>query len=61
MTVCNVKHSIYLRSAPVEDKNNIICEIPVNSTVKYLDSGNGTFYRISWSGHTGYAKSEYLR
>ncbi len=60
MTVYNVKAAIYLRSEPVEKKGNIICEIPVGSKVKFLDYGNGTFYRISWNGMTGYSKSEYL-
>lgn len=61
MTVCNVKTSIYLRSAPVENSSNIICEIPVNSTVEFIENANGTFYKIRWNGQVGYAKSEYLR
>lgn len=61
MTVCNVKTSIYLRKQPVEDSSNIICEIPVNSTVEFLGNANGTFYKIRWNGKEGYAKSEYLR
>lgn len=61
MTVCNVKTSIYLRKQPVEDSSNIICEIPVNSTVEFLGNANGTFYKIRWNGREGYAKSEYLR
>lgn len=61
MTVCNVKHSIYLRTSPEENPNNIICEIPVGSRVAYISSGTGTFYEISWNGYVGYAKSEYLR
>lgn len=61
MTVCNVKTSIYLRSNPTEDNNNIICEIPVGSRVEYVNSGNGTFYKIKWNGYTGYSKSMYLR
>lgn len=61
MTVCNVKHSIYLRSAPKEVSNNIITEIPVGSTVEYLGGGNDGFLYIRWNGYTGYAKSQYLR
>lgn len=61
MTVCNVKHSIYLRSEPVENSGNIICEIPVGSQVTYISSGTGVFYKIRWNGYVGYAKSEYLR
>ena len=61
MTVCNVKTSIYLRKQPVENSSNIICEIPVNSTVEFLGNANGTFYKIRWNGKEGYAKSEYLR
>lgn len=61
MTVCNVAYSIYLRSAPVENQSNIICEIPVGSTVEFIDGGNGTFYKIRWNGRVGYSKSAYLR
>lgn len=61
MTVCNVKTSIYLRSTPQETSDNIICEIPVNSTVEFIEMYNDTFYQISWNGYTGYAKAEYLR
>lgn len=60
MHVVNVKHSIYLRSAPVEESGNIICEIPVGSAVTFLENANGTFYKISWNGQVGYSKSEYL-
>lgn len=61
MVVCNVPYSIYLRSAPKEDSSNIICEIPVGSTVEYIHSGNGTYYYVYWNGYEGYAKSKYLR
>ncbi|MBQ4526682.1 MAG: SH3 domain-containing protein [Clostridia bacterium] len=61
LTVCNVKNSIYLRSEPKENKNNIICEIPVGSTVRYLSSATGGFYKISYNGYVGYSKSAYLR
>ncbi len=60
MYVVNVKTSIYLRSAPVEENGNIICEIPVGSAVTFLENTNGTFYKISWNGTIGYSKSEYL-
>ena len=61
MTVYNVKHSIYLRSAPYENPNNIICEIPLGSVVTYISNGGNGFYKISWNGYTGYSKSKYLR
>lgn len=61
MTVCNVKYAIYLRSQPKENPNNIICEIPLGSTVEFLENTNGTFYKINWNGNVGYAKSMYLR
>lgn len=61
MTVCNVAHSIYLRSTPKEESGNIICEIPVGSTVSYIENANSTFYKISWNGYVGYSKKEYLR
>ena len=62
MTVCNVKHSIYLRStASSANNSNIICEIPVNSTVELLERTNSTFYKIRWKGMVGYSKASYLR
>lgn len=61
MEVYNVPHSIYLRTEPIEDSSNIICEIPVGSTVEYIHSGNGTYYYVYWNGYEGYAKSKYLR
>jgi len=62
MTVCNVPHSIYLRSSASEaSKSNIICEIPVGSTVEYISTPNSTFHKIRWNGMVGYAKQEYLR
>ncbi len=61
MTVCNVKNSIYLRSEPYEDPSNIICEIPVNSAVRFISNAGGGFYKISWGGYVGYSKSAYLR
>jgi len=61
MTVCNVKNSIYLRSTPYENQDNIICEIPVNSVVRFIENANGGFYKIAWDGYVGYSKSKYLR
>lgn len=60
LTVCNVKHSIYLRSSPSES-GGIICEIPVGSRVRYISTPNSTFTKIEWNGKTGYSKTEYLR
>ena len=61
LTVCNVKVSIYLRSAPVENGNNIICEIPVGTQVELIERTNSTFYKIRYNGYVGYSKAEYLR
>lgn len=61
LTVYNVKHSIYLRSAPYENPNNIICEIPLGAVVRYIENAGGGFYKISYNGYTGYSKSMYLR
>ena len=60
LTVCNVKHSIYLRSAPAENPNNIICEIPLGTKVRFIENAGGGFYKISYNGYTGYSKSIYL-
>lgn len=60
MVVCNVENSIYLRSTPAENPDNIITTIPVGSTVRYLGQ-SGIFYKISWNGYVGYGKAEYLR
>jgi len=61
MTVYNVKHSIYLRSAPKENPDNIICEIPLGTRVRYLGNASGGFYKIEYDGYIGYSKSIYLR
>lgn len=61
LTVYNVKKSIYLRSEPRENTDNIICEIPLGTVVRYLGNANGGFYKISYDGYTGYSKSIYLR
>ncbi len=61
MTVVNVDYAIYLRSSPSESSDsNIIMEIPVGATVKYLDTPNSTFYKISYNGTVGYSKQIYL-
>ncbi len=60
-TVCNVPYSIYLRSAPQENSNNIICEIPVGTRVQYLANAGNGFVKISYNGKIGYAKSQYLQ
>lgn len=60
MYVSNVKHSIYLRSAPVEDESNIIMEIPLGEAVTLIEYTNDTFYKINYRGTVGYAKAEYL-
>ena len=60
MTVTGVPNSIYLRSSAVENSGNILCTIPVGSTVQFVSYGNGTFYEIAWGGYIGYAKSKYL-
>jgi hypothetical protein len=61
LVVCNVKNSIYLRSEPRENSNNIICEIPLGDIVCYLGNAGNGFYKISYNGYVGYSKSAYLR
>lgn len=58
--VANVKYSIYFRSAPAENSNNIICEIPLGTQVGYIETVDGTFSKISYNGSIGYVKSQYL-
>ncbi len=61
LTVCNVPYSIYLRSAPQENSNNIICEIPIGTRVQYLATAGNGFVKISYNGKIGYAKGQYLQ
>lgn len=58
--VANVKNSIYLRSAPVENDSNIITEIPLGTRVGYIEAANSTFAKINYNGTIGYAKQIYL-
>ncbi len=58
--VANVKNSIYLRSQPVEDSGNVICEIPLGTQVGFIEYTDSTFSKISYNGSIGYAKTEYL-
>ena len=60
MYVANVKNSIYLRSEPSENQNNIICEIPLGTKVGFIEYANKSFSKISYNGKYGYAKTEYL-
>lgn len=59
--VSNVKTSIYFRSSPSENSSNIICEIPVNTVVGFVERTNNVFSKIYYNGRYGYAKSEYLQ
>lgn len=62
MTVVGVKNSIYLRYRPSDAiDGNVICEIPVGSTVRFISSGNGEYYEIEWGGMVGYGTAKYLR
>lgn len=59
MYVANVENSIYLRSSPKEVSGNVICTIPVGTSVGYI-STTGNFCKINYNGTIGYAKSKYL-
>lgn len=58
--VANVKYSIYLRSAPVENDSNIICEIPLGTQVGFIENANSVFAKINYNGTIGYSKQQYL-
>lgn len=60
MYVANVENSIYLRSAPSENDNNIITTIALGTAVGYISSANSIFAKISYNGTVGYAKHQYL-
>ncbi len=60
LRVVNVENSIYLRKAPSESPDNIICTIPLGSIVGYIETTNSVFTKIKYNGITGYSKSEYL-
>lgn len=60
-TVYNVKNSIYLRSTPKEVSNNIICTIPLGTTVRYMGESSNGFHKISYNGYVGYSKAIYLK
>ena len=61
-TVTGVKHSVYLRVRAIADtsQSNIICEVPLGATVRYLGTV-GDYTKVSYSGYTGYISSQYLR
>lgn len=58
--VANVKYSIYLRSEPVENDSNIICEIPLGTQVGFIENSNTVFSKINYNGTIGYSKTQYL-
>ncbi len=58
--VSNVNNSVYLRSAPVEDSGNIICEIPLGTQVGFIENADSTFAKVNYNGQIGYVKQQYL-
>ena len=58
--VANVKNSIYLRSEPVENDSNILCEIPLGTSVGFIENADSVFAKINYNGQIGYAKRQYL-
>lgn len=60
MYIANVPNSVYLRSSPKEDPNNIITTIPLGTAVEYIGYANSTFTEIYWNGYYGYVKTKYL-
>lgn len=60
MYIANVKYSVYFRSAPAENSGNIICEIPVNTMVGFIETADNVFSKINYNGSIGYVKTQYL-
>ena len=57
--VVNCKQSITLRPGP-DVSSGEICQIPLGSSVSYIESAENGFYKIIYNGSTGYALASYL-
>lgn len=57
--VVNCRQSITLRTSASSNAREI-CQIPLGTTVYYIDSVADGFYLINYNGIVGYAKADYL-
>ena len=59
LVVVNCKESITLRTSPSTSASEI-CQIPLGSTVEFLEYAENGFYKVNYIGKTGYALASYL-
>lgn len=59
-TVVNCKTSITLRTSASANAKEIT-QLPLGTTVDYIDSSINGFYLVNYNGIMGYAKADYLR
>lgn len=57
--VVNCRQSITLRTSASSNAREI-CQIPLGTTVDYIDSVANGFYLINYNGNMGYAKADYM-
>ena len=50
----------YFRSTPNEYEDNVICTIPLNTKVGFIEVTDSVFSRVEYNGQYGYVKSEFL-
>ena len=58
--IVNVAKSAYFRSTPSESEDNVICTIPLNTKVGFIEVTDNVFSRVKYNGQYGYVKSEFL-
>jgi len=58
--IVNVANAAYFRSTPSESEDNVICTIPLNTEVGFIEVTDSVFSRIEYNGQYGYVKSEFL-
>ena len=59
LRVVNCNESITLRTSPSTSSAEI-CQMPLGSTVYYIESASNGFYKVSYMGNIGYALASYL-
>ena len=57
--VVNCNESITLRTSPSTSASEI-CQIPLGSSVSYVETADNGFYKIIYNGKTGYGLASYL-
>jgi len=58
--IVNVANAAYFRSTPSESEDNVICTIPLNTEVGFIEVTDNVFSRVEYNGQYGYVKSEFL-